>query len=79
MEKNRNREKERDREKDKEKDAETYSADRDLGSMFSVPLGRVYETRGTLLLETQGTVQDLYCCNYCVGIVITITVQSNFM
>ena len=30
--------------------------DRDLGSIFSVPLGRVYETRGTLLLETQGMV-----------------------
>ena len=48
------KEKEKEKEKDKDKDADIYSADKDLGSIFSVPLGRVYETRGTLLLETQG-------------------------
>lgn len=56
LERDRSKDKEKDREKDRDADMHSTDRDRDLGSIFSVPLGRVYETRGTLLLETQGMV-----------------------
>ena len=52
--KERERERVREREKSREDDLTSVS-ERDPGSVFSVPLGRVYEMRGTILMETQGS------------------------
>jgi hypothetical protein len=51
--KERERERVRERERFREDDSASAS-ERDPGSVFSVPLGRVYEMRGTILMETQG-------------------------
>jgi hypothetical protein len=51
--KERERERVRERERSREDDL-TSASERDPGSVFSVPLGRVYEMRGTILMETQG-------------------------
>jgi hypothetical protein len=51
--KERERERVRERERSREDDSASAS-ERDPGSVFSVPLGRVYEMRGTILMETQG-------------------------